>query len=50
MSAFVLVIDVLLAAFVLRFVLPLLDDQTGVLVVVIGLVTVFWKWSRDFGG
>ena len=49
MSAFVLVIDVLLAAFVMRFVAPLLDDQTGALVIVIGLVTVLWKWSRDFG-
>ena len=49
MSAFVLVIDVLLAAFVLRFVLPLLDQQTSTLVFVIGLVTVLWKWSRDFG-
>jgi hypothetical protein len=48
-SAFVLVIDVSLAAFVLRFVLPMLDEQTGTLVIVIGLVTIVWKWSRDFG-
>ena len=48
MSAFFLVIDIVLAAITLRFVLPQIDEQTSSLVVVIGVVVVAWKWMRDF--
>ena len=40
MSAAFLVFDVLIAAIVLRYVLPELDEQTSSLVLIIGVIAV----------
>lgn len=48
MSAFVLVLDIMLAALVLRYAVPSLDEQTGTLMIVIGVAVIAWRWTRDF--
>ena len=48
MSAAFLVIDILIAAIVLRYTLPALDGATGMLVVIIGVAVILWKLARDF--
>jgi hypothetical protein len=46
MSAFWLVLDVLLAAIVLRFVWPGLDGSTQALAIVFGIGVLVWKLER----
>ena len=43
-----MVIDVLLGALVLRYAWPMLDKQTALLTILIGVAVILWKAARDF--
>jgi hypothetical protein len=49
MSASFLIIDVLLAALVVRYIFPMLDGQMAAVVLTIGVIVVVWRLVRDFG-
>jgi hypothetical protein len=46
MSAFLIVIDVLLAALILRYAVPQLDGVTVLLMGAFGLIVAWWKLER----